>query len=691
MSIHEKYIAVLEERVTLTQELGAVNGELRDALDKLAASEQLVGALQDEIVQLKKELSAWTVNPAAISAITTQQTASTEFGEAPTEIQLTMSATHPNRPSMLSASGKTFDKLTSVHGSTFYADFQPLPIKRTRTQQQQLEATSSKPAAEMPQQLNGAGGAIGTAISNNTPTATEGTAKRPKLETINVSRAQRSSLSSMTPLYKPQKLSAPVDNAVLLESGGASGGTSNQRILVNVDDHVKKEGSGRQRVITCLYCENVITSRNRSRWERHIRTCHKTPKNVKALFDPNLDAPDSSEEEDEALAAGGEELAVGSGEQRDAQGYSLWDLKELINEHVMKTGMGTARKVFCGYCKVLIASNNKLKWMRHLNQCQHCPAAVKQIFQSIGGGPTLNSTSASQAEVVSASNLGNSTPVEPASVVPITSSANIYPKLEYPVEPHEFLADGTPNTERWRAWTDVIRFQIPTFSIIPASGVRVTKFKRRHNVAEHRLIPQAGTKQHHSSVTFGLPERLHFQFLQFMDPTYRRDIVIPEEVPVPAPRSQPQKQPPKPLRIIVKDPNGDDGAQILSATFTDGGAGNDGDLEGGDQPALNFDGLIKASPALAAEEEIGGKTKYISIIKKILPDFRNLSMDARKAVKRGVKRFLESELADTFVDECVFKDEKGTTYLIPDRLLEAFKEWAQVELSRCFPDKVVKS
>ncbi|KAJ3245068.1 hypothetical protein HDU77_009594 [Chytriomyces hyalinus] len=83
-------------------------------------------------------------------------------------------------------------------------------------------------------------------------------------------------------------------------------------------------------------------------------------------------------------------------------------------------------------------------------------------------------------------------------------------------------------------------------------------------------------------------------------------------------------------------------------------------------------------------------TKYNAILVKIMPDFKSLSRDARIAVKRGVKLFLQQEMGDQF-HECMFTLEGAEhhTYGVPDDVLPGFTSWAVEELRRCFPDKVV--
>ncbi|KAJ3030710.1 UNVERIFIED_CONTAM: hypothetical protein HDU68_008099 [Siphonaria sp. JEL0065] len=69
---------------------------------------------------------------------------------------------------------------------------------------------------------------------------------------------------------------------------------------------------------------------------------------------------------------------------------------------------------------------------------------------------------------------------------------------------------------------------------------------------------------------------------------------------------------------------------------------------------------------------IGGK----SILQKLMKEFKSLPKDSRVAVKKGVKLFLQHEMADQF-DECIIiTGDKVVTYGVPDHLVGEFTVWA---------------
>ncbi|KAJ3109755.1 hypothetical protein HK100_003235 [Physocladia obscura] len=87
-------------------------------------------------------------------------------------------------------------------------------------------------------------------------------------------------------------------------------------------------------------------------------------------------------------------------------------------------------------------------------------------------------------------------------------------------------------------------------------------------------------------------------------------------------------------------------------------------------------------------------TRYNIIINKMMPDFKALSNDARLAIKRGVKQFLQLEMGLDFA-ECIVMtaSENGQsqkqTYGVPEHLIPGFQEWVYVELKKCFPDSII--
>ncbi|KAJ3093708.1 hypothetical protein HK100_006444 [Physocladia obscura] len=93
---------------------------------------------------------------------------------------------------------------------------------------------------------------------------------------------------------------------------------------------------------------------------------------------------------------------------------------------------------------------------------------------------------------------------------------------EYPCAAETHFWNGEENSEKWRAWIDVLRYQLPNLRILPKTGIAVTKFKRMHKLGEIRMFSRSkpNVKCHHSNMFSAIPEHLHLSFLEFMDPEF---------------------------------------------------------------------------------------------------------------------------------------------------------------------------
>ncbi|ORY45960.1 hypothetical protein BCR33DRAFT_156475 [Rhizoclosmatium globosum] len=64
-----------------------------------------------------------------------------------------------------------------------------------------------------------------------------------------------------------------------------------------------------------------------------------------------------------------------------------------------------------------------------------------------------------------------------------------------------------------------------------------------------------------------------------------------------------------------------------------------------------------------------------------MPDYRTFPQELKDAVQTGVKFFLQ--------EEGVAVNPIETFHMVPTRLEDSFREWAFLELTRCFPASVV--
>ncbi|ORY37481.1 hypothetical protein BCR33DRAFT_854760 [Rhizoclosmatium globosum] len=767
--LRTKYIAVLEEKLNLAE-------KNRDLINQLRASETLVATLREEIDQLQNQLTdRSSATPGTTHKASTSSSSTSNVRRGPPDLQ--QQGGRPSSTAPTSTFRGTERKPTvpsSVsHASPALNSSAPVtlthPLKRTRNQQSSVNSTP---------------------VSPNPSSAADGggVAKKPKHET-----SSSSSTTAPVNLFYNQKQSS--SNSATFPNPTSSTISNSNRDGHPIDEHMRKEGTGTSRIITCIYCNVVIPSRNRSRWIRHLVTCTEAPKAVRLQFDPDASESDDGqdkavdEEEEDENEESDDEDAAGGDEADDAEVETDGDVKSLINHHVKKTGVGIGRKIYCNHCNMIIPSNNKAKWMQHIMKCEKASAAVKSIFDPNRGSSSSPKVFAKPSSVSKNRESSSSRRTSGALKSPIgrqqrpsedpsnsnsksTSSAskNVSTKsvspppppplpvppydpstfpLTYPCEPHPLLPDGTANTERWRAWCDVLRFQIPGIEIIPATGVRVTKFKRLHAVREYRLIPQSNARQHHSSVTYAIPERLHIAFLKFMVPDWEEpdgmkseeggmngdgggsggggdggdkgdesnggdgasgweDAVGDDAGDENQEEDAGENDEDGKIDDFGSPMEGDQGDLLenditaLDSVMNSGSASNldFGSVAQSKSPSRNKSPSRVKSPSRTkspvsqnsngvpdVNPDTSGYTKYINIIKKMIPDYKQLSDESRKALKRGVKRFLEQEMGDRFQTECVYIiSGQSPTYLVPPPLVEKFTTWARGEIQQVFPE-----
>ncbi|KAJ3392590.1 hypothetical protein HDU84_003839 [Entophlyctis sp. JEL0112] len=531
MQIQEKYISLLEERVALSTELANTQAALRDVSDKLALSNAEAASLKSEVARLTSLLAESNLPHQRRTSFSSSASAAAASDSV---------ATPPNAAALF-----------SVDGSSAGVSEVRLPAKADFP-----ASTSSVPEASNTISNLSSPSFPFKRPSNHVPSTSDDNTKRSKLSHT------ENDVPSVIMNEKP----SPV-----------------------IDAHVTKSGSGLLRVVTCNYCREEIFSNHRARWEKH------------ALFEgPNED-----------------------GEfQKSSINSDGVNLNHVIDAHVKKTGIGAKRVITCIYCNRVVQSDYKKKWQQHVATCEDAPEDVQNLFSSSIPRPIPAAASrfADQAP-------DYETPGGFEHYVPPTkmhASAGVL--APFPCPPEPYLPTGERNTEGWRAWTDVIRYQRPNVGVEAKTGIAVTKFKRLHGVAEVRMYPRTSVRRTHSNMCSAIPERLFLEFLAFMDPTFMPDGFARNE-----------------------------GQQDISVYYS---------------------------------SEIPAKTKYIDIVKKIIPKYKTLPEESRKAVKRGVKKYLESVFKEDFAQTCVETTEKGATYVIPDSALEDFRNWATAELGRVFPNMV---
>ncbi|KAI9333434.1 hypothetical protein BDR26DRAFT_937488 [Obelidium mucronatum] len=341
--------------------------------------------------------------------------------------------------------------------------------------------------------------------------------------------------------------------------------------------------------------------------------------------------------------------------------------------------------------------------------------------------------------------------------------------LEFSAPPPPLLTTGEPNTENYRAWTDIVRIRYPNFQrVSPAMSKAARYFREEHNLQLVRLVAQTSLK---ANVTLAIPQFMQHRFLRYMEDLFvqpntgifgdRTCLVEPHSVSNSAKQQQRAAVPPQPSYNNSNQNNTiNANKKRVPTTATDGYAfvphlsmdnrsykrakvmnylpnNHQSDASGTDDFSSSnlrrsrVGGLVGAI-APAAEDEYAfhhshshldddehvlepnedgdyvlssGRrnslvsplyatvisknglrlTRYNVIIQKLMKEFKILPKEARSAIKRGVKCFLQHEMQDQYEDCVIETDDKVQTYGIPDHLVGEFKTWACTELQRCFP------
>ncbi|KAJ3226084.1 hypothetical protein HDU81_007474, partial [Chytriomyces hyalinus] len=417
-----------------------------------------------------------------------------------------------------------------------------------------------------------------------------------------------------------------------------------------IDDHVVKTGSGTLRVIQCMYCSQSIGGDHRARWVKHVGTCIFAPESVRFLFSldliPNSEVAGKSETANETISAGG---------AREADNHVViteaWDPNDrIIDQHVLKQGVGASRVVLCGYCSERIRSKERKMRTRHEVACPTVPESVRDMLGGLSNVATHVAVDAelethsekrhSMSDLKSTPSSGTlandeCTPQpkkapDSASKAPVetVSVTDLPPLRPYPTEPQKKLSDGSENKLRFRAWMDIVRYQIPGHVIVNATGLKMTTFKKMYTFKEVRIVPETSTSKF-SNGCYAIPEYLQQAFMAHFkgDPRY---VIVSEKhqtafAGVPVKITSPSTPS---TRAVNAQPVGTENNLAAAAA------------ESKDRPRNASEDTEKRRGSVG---KLQG-TRYVSIIRGIMPEFPNLPDESRKAVKRGVRLFLEAEL-----------------------------------------------
>ncbi|KAI8610087.1 hypothetical protein BC830DRAFT_1147376 [Chytriomyces sp. MP71] len=263
-----------------------------------------------------------------------------------------------------------------------------------------------------------------------------------------------------------------------------------------IDKHVVRAGSGPSRKVSCLYCNgsiNTAPGTGRREWRRHMRICNVCPLAVKALFAVTEKNSVSSPVVKPATPV----LGVSASSFYSVASAHAGELSARADVDSSVATPATEGEAFEeGHeSKPLISE----PYRENSGEETAKPVFVKPMARKQLGFKQFTSTALPRHSIAAAGHHD-------------AASASYTDLKPYPVEPSPTLIDGTPNTEGYRAWSDVIRFQIPSYPIVKATGLKATSFKRLHRMPELKVLPY-GASPIDKYAHFAIPESMQHEFL----------------------------------------------------------------------------------------------------------------------------------------------------------------------------------
>ncbi|KAI8610086.1 hypothetical protein BC830DRAFT_1172995 [Chytriomyces sp. MP71] len=607
----EKYIALLHRQLELSQSHRSTTAQLQAVSSQLHIANKTVAILQAQVNSLVARSDTYTSMPTANNVPTSDN-----------------QAVKPGSGKRLGV-GKSMALDSTLMDSDFL---------------QAKQATTSSATIDTPTILK---------RTERAASYIDSSAKRVRI--TNSEKKERHSTSMTRPTFNdsdtPQKQLAFQKTQPASASSASFSAKYEQPFLggpgFDIGTHVLKLGTGSGRVIRCKYCPFKIPSNNKSYWARHVGHCTSSPTSIKLALRPPSDWAGLSNQ------------------------LTSWMNTEVCNYVTIKPAdpaTGAKKSAVCNYCQKQIASDKKIDWVQHMAHCSIAPQDVHVLFDVRGlaltesmpppqmkaesltpSSPALDESAVSNKahSMTPAGSPINAEPEQAAAQVNASvplkeltqneTSNNPRPDLApYPTPAPPVLPDGSPNTLNWRAWSDVIKYQRPSYMITNMTGLKMTTFKKLAKFREIRLPPDG---RNGKSACAALPEHLHSVFLDHVDgkPIHHHFLEVSTSVE----------------SLAVSNPVAD--SELKEASNS---------------------GIKKSSMR---------GTKYTNVLSAVMPGFKALPDESRKSVKRAVRLYLQAELKERISDWLVVK-EGGTMFVVPDDVLPAFKEWAFNELSRCFPD-----
>ncbi|KAJ3263831.1 hypothetical protein HDU77_009855 [Chytriomyces hyalinus] len=311
-------------------------------------------------------------------------------------------------------------------------------------------------------------------------------------------------------------------------------------LRTRVGTDVGSEGQGTQK-LAALQAENAGLVQEVAALRASLETGSGPKRSIRLVLNPNPNV-----NMDESAESSSSET-VNKKQRSDAHATTVsGDDDDAIDSHVVRTGSGSSRKVNCVHCDGFIktAPGNPAGFAVVKDDGSNGDSTMKENAAAHGESASAASFPSKSPRITARLNTAgshqNSVPDVGAPVVNSRhvsgdkSSAYSSPKVAnlkmpksplfqevhdiqftalkpYDHEPPPFLHDGTPNTEGYRSWSDVIKYQIPTLQVFKATGLKVTSFKRLHKMPEIKVSPHGTIREKH--MAFGIPENMQAAFV----------------------------------------------------------------------------------------------------------------------------------------------------------------------------------
>ncbi|KAI8828995.1 hypothetical protein BJ741DRAFT_624713 [Chytriomyces cf. hyalinus JEL632] len=290
-----------------------------------------------------------------------------------------------------------------------------------------------------------------------------------------------------------------------------------------IDSHVVRTGSGSSRKVNCVHCDGFIKTApgcGRREWRRHMRVCTKAPAEVKKQFatDKSSNSRRSTNDSQEIAPLVIRRNPAGFAVVKDDGSNGDSTMKENAATHgesVSATSFPS--KVTYHHCWRYFQRFSKLFQPDGLDQSPRVTARLNTAGSHQNSFPDVSAAGVNSRHVSGDKSSAFSSPKVANLKMPKSPLFQEVHDIQftalkpYDHEPPPFLHDGAPNTEGYRSWSDVIKYQIPTLQVFKATGLKVTSFKRLHKMPEIKVSPHGTIREKH--MAFGIPENMQAAFV----------------------------------------------------------------------------------------------------------------------------------------------------------------------------------